>query len=137
MIILRQKNFSRVSFRKGKKVVDGVKEAYEKSKPGQWADKNKNTIGIVTGITGTALGTVNLSIALKRSQNEKKFQKEQIDATKKLTKAIENSNQEELKKNKKLVKKSQKPYTRDYYLPKPVEDLKDKSLETINIKRKS
>lgn len=137
MIILRQKNFGKISFRKGQKVVDGVKGAYEKSKPGKWADKNKSTIGIITGISGTALGTANLSIALKRSQNEKKFQKEQIDATKKLTDAIENSNQEELKKNKKLVKKSQKPYTRNYYLPKPVEDLKDKSLETINIKRKS
>lgn len=137
MIIFRQKNFGKISFRRGKKVVDGVKETYGKSKFGRWADKNKSTIGIVTGISGTSLGTANLSIALKRSQNEKKFQKEQIDATKKLTEAIENSNQEELKKNKKLVKKSQKPYTRDYYLPKPVEDLKDKSLESINIKRKS
>lgn len=137
MIIFRQKNFGKISFRRGKKVVGDVKGAYEKSKFGRWADKNKSTIGIVTGISGTSLGTANLSIALKRSQNEKKFQKEQIDATKKLTEAIENSNQEELKKNKKLVKKSQKPYTRDYYLPKPVEDLKDKSLETINIKRKS
>jgi hypothetical protein len=128
MIMFRQKNFGKVNiFRKGSK----IDKAVEKGKD-IW-NNNKAEIGVI----GTGISALNLGINVSRGNNEKKFQKEQIDATKKLTDAIENSNQEELKKNKKLVKKSQKPYTRNYYLPKPVENLKDKSLETINIKRKS
>jgi hypothetical protein len=85
----------------------------------------------------TLLSTTSIGIALKRSKNEKKFQKDQVSATEKLTEAIEKSNNNELKRsrNKKLIKRSQKPYTRDYYLPKPVEDLQSKTIDKINKKR--
>lgn len=83
----------------------------------------------------TVLSTSALGINMRRRDNEKKFQKEQIEATNNLTKAIEGKQDKEetknvLKARKKTLKKSQKPYTRDYYLPKPVEDLKE------NIKHK-
>ena len=67
---------------------------------------------------------------MRRRDNEKKFQKEQIEATNNLTKAIEGKQDKEetkrvLKSKRRTLKRSQKPYTRDYYLPKPVEDLKE------------
>lgn len=127
MIIFRQKNFGKISFKPkelGKKALKTAKE---------------NPLAAVGTVSSIGFGSFNASVALNRSKNEKKFQKEQIEATNRLTEAIENDEKSKtkLKSKKKLVKKSQKPYTRDYYLPKPVEDLKDKSLETINIKRKS
>lgn len=77
----------------------------------------------------TVLSTSALGINMRRRDNEKKFQKEQIEATNNLTKAIEGKQDKEetkrvLKARKRTLKRSQKPYTRDYYLPKPVEDLK-------------
>lgn len=127
MIIIRQKNFGKISFKPkelGKKALKTAKE---------------NPIAAVGAVSSVGFGSFNASVALNRSKNEKKFQKEQIEATNRLTEAIENDEKSKtkLKSKKKLVKKSQKPYTRDYYLPKPVEDLKDKSLETINTIRKS
>lgn len=77
----------------------------------------------------TVLSTSALGINMRRRDNEKKFQKEQIEATNNLTKAIEGKQDKEetkkvLKSKRRTLKRSQKPYTRDYYLPKPVEDLK-------------
>jgi hypothetical protein len=125
--MFRQKNFGKVSFRLKKWGSKALKTAKENP---------LSTIGTVSSI---GFGSFNASVALNRSKNEKKFQKEQIEATNRLTEAIEKDEKAKtkLKTKRRLIKRSQKPYTRDYYLPKPVEDLKDKSLETINIKRKS
>jgi hypothetical protein len=123
MIEFRQKIFGKPlgkTIEKGKKV---------------WKE-NKATIGVI----GTGISAVNLGINLSRGNNEKKFQKEQIEATNRLTNAINSTsdeNRETLKKKKKTIKVSQKPYVRDKSLPEPIEKAKEKSLETIKIKRKS
>lgn len=123
MIMFRQKNFGKIRiFRKGSKadrVVEKGKEVW---------DKNKAEIGVV----GTGIGIVNLGVNLNRGRNEKKFQKEQIDATNKLTDAINSTTTEKkqtLRRKKKLIKASQKPYVRDTSLPKPLEDVKDKIIK--------
>jgi len=87
--------------------------------------KNNPLTAVNTGLSVSALG-----INMRRRDNEKKFQKEQIEATNNLTKAIEGKQDKEetkrlLKSKRRTLKRSQKPYTRDYYLPKPVEDLKE------------
>ena len=125
--MFRQKNFGKNSFRLKKWGNKTLKTAKE------------NPLAAVGTVSSLGFGSFNASVALNRSKNEKKFQKEQIEATNRLTEAIEKDEKAKtkLKTKRRLIKKSQKPYTRDYYLPKPVEDLKDKSLETINIKRKS
>lgn len=120
MILFRQKTFGKISiFRRGGK----LDKVVEKAKENPLA-----TIGMTSSI---GFGSFNAAIALKRSKNEKKFQKEQIEATNNLTKAIEgnDNSRETLKKKKRILKKSQKPYTRDYYLPKTVENVKDKIIK--------
>lgn len=121
MIILREKLYGKRSW-KPKDIKDKAIKAVK---------DNPLTAG------NTVLSVGSIGIAVKRSKNEKKFQKEQIDATNELTKAIEENNntaREVMKKKKKTLKKSQKPYTRDYYLPKPVEDVKDSVEKKLNIK---
>jgi hypothetical protein len=123
MVEFRQKNFGkplRKAVEKGKKV---------------W-DENKATIGVI----GTGISAVNLGINLSRGKNEKKFQQEQVEATNRLTDAINSTsdeNRKTLKRKKRTIKVSQKPYVRDKSLPEPIEKAKEKSLETIKIKRKS
>lgn len=120
MIMFRQKNFGKVRiFRKGSRADKVVEKAKE------------NPLATIGTISSVGFGSFNAAVALKRSKNEKKFQKEQIEATNKLTEAIENSekSRETLKKKKRVLKRSQKPYTRDYYLPKPIEDVKDKIIK--------
>ena len=120
MIMFRQKNFGKIKiFRKGGKMDKVVEKAKE------------NPLATIGTASSVGFGSFNAAVALKRSKNEKKFQKEQIEATNKLTEAIENSekSKETLKKKKRTLKKSQKPYTRDYYLPKTVEDIKDKIIK--------
>lgn len=123
MIMFRQKNFGKIRiFRKGSKADQVVEKGKE-----VW-DKNKAEIGVV----GTGIGIVNLGVNLNRGRNEKKFQKEQIDATNKLTDAINSTTTEKkqtLKRKRKLIKASQKPYVRDTSLPKPLEDVKDKIIK--------
>ena len=108
------------------------KEFSIKFQPKEWAKSLGETIkeNPLTA-TNTVLSVSALGINMKRRDNEKKFQREQIKATNDLVKAIEDSQskdgetKEVLKKKKRTLKRSQKPYTRDYYLPKPVEDLKE------------
>lgn len=107
MIYFRRKNFSKASklFRKYRDPI---------------------TVASV-GVSG-----VNLGINLKRGKNEKKFQKEQIQATNNLTRAIEDSENEKkelLKHKKKLLNKSQKAYVRDNYLPPEIEVIKTKVIK--------
>lgn len=121
--MFRQKNFGKVRiFRKGSR----ADKAIEKGK-GFW-DNNKAEIGVI----GTGISALNLGINVSRGKNEKKFQKEQIEATNKLTDAINSTtsdNKQTLKRKKKLIKASQKPYIRDKSLPKPIEDVKDKIIK--------
>ena len=121
--MFRQKNFGKIRiFRKGSKADQVVEKGKE-----VW-DKNKAEIGVV----GTGIGIVNLGVNLNRGRNEKKFQKEQIDATNKLTDAINSTTTEKkqtLKRKRKLIKASQKPYVSDTSLPKPLEDVKDKIIK--------
>ena len=123
MIMFRQKNFGKVRiFRKGSR----ADKVVEKGK-GIW-DNNKAEIGVI----GTGISALNLGINVSRGKNEKKFQKEQIEATNKLTDAINSTtseNKQTLKRKKKLIKASQKPYIRDKSLPKPIEDVKDKIIK--------
>ena len=114
MIKFRLKTFSK--FRTGvKKTIDKGKDIW---------DNHKAEIGVV----GTGISAVNLATNLHRGNNEKKFQKEQIEATNKLTNAINSTNSETkelLKKNRRLIKKSQKPYVQDRSSVKPIEDIKN------------
>ena len=93
MIEFRQKIFGKPlgkTIEKGKKV---------------WKE-NKATIGVI----GTGISAVNLGINLSRGNNEKKFQKEQIEATNRLTNAINSTsdeNRETLKKKKKTIMKQE------------------------------
>lgn len=123
MIMFRQKNFGKANiFRKGSKIDKAVEKGKE-----VW-NNNKAEIGVI----GTGISALNLGINVSRGNNEKKFQKEQIEATNKLTDAINSTTSEKkqtLRKRKRLVKISQKPYMRDKSLPKPIEDVKDKIIK--------
>ena len=123
MILFRQKTFGKISiFRRGSR----ADKAIEKGKD-VW-NNNKAEIGVI----GTGISALNLGINISRGNNEKKFQKEQIDATNKLTDAINSTTSEKkqtLRKKKRLVKMSQKPYMRDKSLPKPIENVKDKIIK--------
>ena len=120
MILFRQKTFGKISiFRRGSR----ADKAIEKGK-GVW-NNNKAEIGVI----GTGISALNLGINVSRGKNEKKFQKEQIEATNQLTDAINSTTSEKkqtLRKKKRLIKASQKPYIRDKSLPKPIEGVKDK-----------
>lgn len=126
MIILRKKTFSASKNKVVKEVIDKGKDVIDKAK------KNpKVTTALST--TSLGLGALNLGINLKRGRNEERFQKDQIDATNKLSDIIANLDNEgksvenldngdkkklkkELKKQKKLLKHSQKPYVSEGYL---------------------
>ena len=78
MIVFRQKSFGKISF-----------------KPKEWGSKalktaKENPLAAVGTVSSIGFGGFNASVALNRSKNEKKFQKEQIEATNRLTEAIEN-----------------------------------------------
>lgn len=130
MITFRQKDFNRKALKK-----------VSESKLVGFFNKNKSAISAGTGIVGGGIGATNLSINLKRRDNEEKFQKEQIEATKRLADALENLEDEEVKeeiqRRKKLFRRSQRPYTRDYYLPEPIEKTKKAIEDSQKAKKKN
>lgn len=99
MIILREKEYSK------KKI--NVKDLIEKGRKN--AKDNPLPIAISTASLGVSGG--NLLIRNKQAKQNKEFQKEQVEATNKLTEAIERNEQaqEVLKKKKRTIKRSQNP----------------------------
>lgn len=133
MITFRQKIFNNTKV---------LRELGEKSKLVNFFNKNKSAISAGTGIVGGGIGATNLSINLKRRDNEEQFQKDQIEATRRLADALEGLDleddevKEEIKRRKKLFKKSQRPYVRDRYLPEPIEMVIEETKKSKKKKKK-
>lgn len=99
MVILREKRYSKLKI-EPKKIIEATKKNIK-----------DNPLALSISTASLAVSAGNLAVRNKQARQNKEFQKEQVEATNRLTEAIEGNKQaqEVLKKKKGTIKRSQNP----------------------------